>query len=279
MFQENVSLAEYTSFKIGGKAKYFFIANNKEDLIKAIKEAKNLKIFILGGGTNVLALDEGYDGLVIKINFKNYSLDKIEAGITWGELVGWSLENSLTGLEWAAGLPGNIGGAVYGNSQAFHIKTSDIIKEVEVFNTKDLTIKTFSKEQCQFSEKDSIFKKNKHLIILSVVLRISKGDKKEIEKRIKKNILFRKEKQPLEYASAGSIFINNSGKPSSYLIDKAGLKGKRVGNAQVSEKHAGFIINLGEASSKDVLELIDIVKKEVKDKFNIDLIEEIQIIK
>jgi len=279
MFQENVSLAEYTSFKIGGKAKYFYIANNKEDLIKTIKEAKDLKVFILGGGSNVLALEEGYDGLVIKLNLRKYSFNNdiyVEAGVSWGELLGATVEKSLTGLEWTAGLPGTVGGAIYGNSQAFHVKTSDIIKEVEVLDLNDLSIKALT--DCQFSEKNSIFKKNKNLIILSAVFKINKGDKKEIQKKIAENLQFRKEKQPLGYASAGSVFINNSDKPSSYLIEQAGLKGKRIGNAQVSEKHAGFIINLGGASSKDVLELISIVKKEVKDKFDIDLIEEIEII-
>ncbi len=283
-FQENISLAKHTSFKIGGPARYFFIAKNKEELIEAVKQAKNfnLKFFILGGGSNVLALDQGYDGLVVKVNLRKYYFNNdlyAEAGVSWGELVGAATEKSLTGLEWTAGLPGVVGGAVYGNVQAFHVRISDIVKEVEAFNPEDLSIKSFSRKDCQFSEKDSVFKKNKSLIILSAVLEIKKGDKKEIEKKIKEHLQFRKEKQPLGYASAGSVFINVSDKPSSYLIDKAGLKGLKIGQAQVSEKHAGFIINLGGAKSKDVLELIRIIKEKVKEKFNVDIQEEIQIIK
>jgi UDP-N-acetylmuramate dehydrogenase len=284
MFQKDISLAEYTSFKIGGLAKYFFIAKTKEELIEAIKEAKrlNLKFFILGGGNNVLALDEGYDGLVIKLAFKSYHFNNhiyAESGVSLSELVALTIENSLKGLEWAAGVPGTVGGAVYGNAEAYNGKISDNIEKVEVLDILDLSIKTLTKEECLFSLKNSIFKKNKNLIILSVVFVLEKGDREEIAKKIESYIKLRKEKQPLEYPSAGSVFVNSSDKPSSYLIDKAGLKGTRVGDAQVSEKHAGFIINLGKATSKDVLDLIEIIKKEVKDKLDIELEEEVQIIK
>lgn len=270
-FQENISLKKYTTFKIGGSAKFFYIAKTKEDLIEAIKKAKeaNLPIFILGEGSNVLALDEGYNGLVIK-----FQTPKLK------DLVQSSVEDSLTGLEWAAGIPGTIGGAVYGNARAFGINISDIIKEVEVLNKETLEIKTLSKDECGFFEKQSIFKKNKNLIILSVIFQLEKGDKQEIEKAIKDNLQRRKKNQPLNYPSAGSIFINKEGRESSsVLIDKAGLKGTKVGGAEISQKHAGFILNTGTATSKDVLELIEIIKKEVKSKFGIELETEIQIIK
>jgi len=269
-FQNNISLAKHTSFKIGGPARYFCIAKSKEDLIKAIKKAKdlNLPFFILGGGSNVLALDKGFNGLVIK-----FETSKLE------NLVKSSAKESLTGLEWAAGIPGTVGGAVYGNAQAFDIKMSDIIKSVEVFNTKTLKIKKLSKKQCQFSSKNSIFKKNKNLIILSVLLKLKKGNKEKIQKEIKEHLNIRKQRHPLSFPSAGSIFVNKTGTdPSSYLIEKAGLKGTKKGGAKVSEKHAGFIVNTGKAKAKDVLDLIKIIKQKVKSKFGITLKEEIQVI-
>jgi UDP-N-acetylmuramate dehydrogenase len=284
-FQENVSLAQYTSFRIGGPARYFFIAKNKEELIEAIKKAKGAKlpIFILGGGNNVLAPDKGYQGLVIKIQNSEIKIQdsniQAEAGAVLVKLVSLATNKSLTGLEWAAGIPGTIGGAVYGNAQAFGTKISDIIKEVEVLDNKSLEIKTLVVDQCNFSEKKSIFKENKDLIVLSVNLELKKGNKDQIKQRIKKHLEFRKKNQPLEFPSAGSVFINQDERPaSSSLVDKAGLKGLKIGDAQVSEKHAGFIVNLGKAKSEDVLKLIKIIKQKVKEKFNIDLEPEIQII-
>ena len=269
-FQNNISLAKHTSFKIGGPARYFCVAKNKKDLIKAIKWAKQKKapFFVLGGGSNVLALDKGYNGLVIK-----FETSKLE------DLVKSSAKKSLTGLEWAAGIPGTVGGAVYGNAQAFDIKMSDIIKSVEVLDVKTLKIKSLLKKQCQFSAKKSIFKENKNLIILSVLLKLKKGNKERIRKEIKEHFNLRKQKHPLNFSSAGSIFVNKAGGlASSYLIEKAGLKGTKVGGAMVSKKHAGFIVNTGKAKAKDVLDLIKIIKQKVKSKFGITLKEEIQII-
>ncbi len=283
--KENISLAKHTTFKIGGPARYFCIAKSKQDLIKAVKKAKefNLPFFILGGGSNVLALDEGFSGLVIKIKnsklkIKNCNLHA-EAGMKLEDLVKLSARASLTDLEWAAGIPGTVGGAVYGNAQAFDIKMSDIIKSVKVLNVKTLKIKNLSKKQCQFSAKNSIFKKNKNLIILSVVLKIKKGNKERIQKEIKEHLNLRKQRHPLNYPSAGSIFVNKTGgASSSYLIEKTGLKGTKKGGVKVSEKHAGFIVNTGSAKAQDILDLIKLIKQKVKAKFGITLKEEIQII-
>ena len=285
-FQKNVLLANQTSFKIGGPAKYFFEAKTKQDVVESLKIAgeDNLPFFILGGGSNVLAQDKGFDGLVLKTCNSQFSIDglkiKAEAGAPLAGLTAASAGVSLTGFEWAVGIPGRVGGSLCGNSKAFNKNISDFVKEVEILDLKDFKIKTLTKEDCNFSEKESVFKHNKNLIILSAVFQLKKSSKEKIKKKIKENIVFRKEKQPLNYPSAGSVFVNLSGqKPSSYLIEKAGLKGRRVGGAQISEKHAGFIINLGEAKSADVLTLIEIVKKEVRKKFRINLKEEIQIIK
>jgi len=315
--KKNISLAKHISFKIGGSARYFCIAKSKRDLIEAIKWAKQKKVpfFVLGGGSNVLALDQGYEGLVIKIRNSRFIIHNseiyAEAGTKLEDLVKLSARQFLTGLEWAAGIPGTIGGAVYGNAQAFDIKMSDIVKSVEILNVKTLNpvrdkslngvkIKKLSKKQCQFSNKNSIFKKNKNLIILSVILKIKRGNKEKIKKEIREHLNFRKQRHPLSFPSAGSIFVNQESRimnqellkefpelrefnkegiiSSSYLIEKAGLKGTKIGGVKVSEKHAGFIVNTGEAKAKDVLDLIKIIKQKVKSKFGITLKEEIQII-
>ncbi len=283
--QKNISLSKHTTFKIGGPARYFCIAKSKKDLIEAVKKAKelNLPFFILGGGSNVLALDKGFNGLVIKIQNSKFKIQNCnlyaEAGMKLEDLVKLSVRTSLADLEWAVGVPGTVGGAVYGNAQAFDIKMSDIVKSVEVFNTKTLKIKNLIEKQCQFSAKNSIFKKNKNLIILSVVLSLKQGNKERIQKEIKEHLNIRKQRHPLSFPSAGSIFINKTGGlSSSYLIEKAGLKGTKKGGAKVSEKHAGFIINTGKAKAKDVLDLIKIIKQKVKSKFGITLKEEIQVI-
>ncbi|MDP2909536.1 MAG: hypothetical protein Q8N69_00440, partial [bacterium] len=153
-------------------------------------------------------------------------------------------------------------------------------ESVEAFDSDDLTVKNFNREECGYSEKNSVFKKNKNLIVLSAALNLKYGDKEEIKKKMKEHWDMRKEKHPLNFPSAGSMFVNNPpNPPSSYLIEKAGLKGLRVGGAQVSEKHAGFIVNLGNATCKDVLELVEDIKIKVNEKFGIDLEQEAQIIK
>ncbi len=285
-YQKDISLKEYINFKLGGKAKYFFIAKTKEEIIEAVKLAKkeNIPFSILGGGANLLVADEGYNGLVLKIHNSQFLIhdSKITAGagVLLGDAVEAAADASLSGLEWTAGIPGEIGGAVYGNAQAFGGNISQAIEEVEAFDSNDLTIKKFNKEQCDYSEKTSIFKKNKNLIILSVIFNLKKGKKDEIRKEMEEHFNLRRDKHPLSYPSAGSMFVNNPpNPPSSYLIEQAGLKGLRVGDAQVSEKHAGFIINLGNATCKDVLELVSQIQAKVKEKFKIDLEQEVQIIK
>jgi len=286
-FKKNVLLKNYTTFKIGGPAKYFFEAKNKKDLIEAIKTAKASKLdfFILGGGGNILINDKGFNGLVIKIQNTKYKIQNtkiyLEAGVSLAKLVGLTLENRLTGMEWAAGIPGTVGGAIRGNAGAFEQSISDIIEKVEVLEIKNYKIKNLKKRDCQFSYRDSIFKHNKNLIILSAGLEMKKGDKKEIRKKILENLKWRKEHQPLEYPSAGSIFKNPphqnfGGGSAGWLIEQSGLKGKKINEAQISEKHANFIINLGKAKAKDVKKLINLAKKRVKQKFNIILEEEIE---
>ena len=283
--KKNISLAEHTTFKIGGKAKFFIETKNRQNIIEAVKFAQknNLPFFVLGGGANMLFLDDGYDGLVIKIQNSKFKVLNsnitAEAGILLRDVVGKAADASLSGLEWAAGIPGSFGGAIRGNAQAFGENIAGNLEEVEFLDSSNLKVKKIKKKDCNYSEKNSLFKENSNLIILSAVLKLKKGKKEKIEKKMEKNLNDRKEKQPLGRPSAGSVFINEEGRESSSaLIEKAGLKGRKIGQVMVSKKHAGFIVNLGRASAKDVLELIKIIKKEVKNKFNINLKEEIQII-
>ena len=273
--KKNVLLKNYTTFKIGGRAKYFYAAKDKEDLIRAITLAKKMKLpfFILGGGSNLLISDRGFNGLVIK----------------FGQPLSLYVSK---GLEWAVGIPGTIQGAVCGNAGAFKQSMQDAVKEVEVFDVKTGEIKNFKNKDCQFSYKDSIFKKKKNLIVLSVKIknRASEGSEDEDEnevliaskksnaQKIKEYLDYRKERQPLNFPSAGSVFKNPPGFSAGELIDECGLKGKKIGNVKISEKHANFIVNLGRGEAKDVMRLIKIIKNRVKKKFGVVLEEEIVIL-
>jgi len=304
--QKNVSLKEYTTFKIGGPAKYFFVAKSKEDLIKALEISKKFKlpIFLLGGGSNILVSDKGFNGLVVKQQILGIEINEnkinVGAGVMLPKLVNALLKNNFTGFEWASGVPGTIGGAVYGNAQAFGTRTSDAVDSVEALNVETLKFQRFSKEQCGFSLKNSIFKKTKKFIVTSVVFKLEKGDEKEIKERIHGFAKHRKNNHPTTFPSAGSVFVNPEIEiknkkllekypelnelnkigviPSGYFIEKSGLKGKKIGGAQISEKHANFIINLGNAKAKDVLALINLARKKVKENFNVNLETEVQFI-
>ncbi len=298
--QKNIPLAQYTSFNIGGPADYFFQAQTKRDLIKAVEAAIAIKLpfFILGKGSNVLASDESYRGLVIKVKSKKSKVKSYdsgieivyEAGALLKDLVAKTAELNLAGLQWAAGIPGTIGGALRGNAGAFAKSIGDSVKEVEVLEILDnkTEIKKYSKKECNFSYRNSIFKKKRNLIILSVVFQLRKGDNEKIEKQTKENLDHRRINHPLNFPSAGSVFKNPApvrrkelgrGKPhfiqAAQLIEKCGLKGKKIGQAQISEKHCNFIINLGGAKAEDVKKLINLAREKVKQKFKINLEKEI----
>ena len=282
-----ILLKKFTTYKIGGPAKYFFVAKNKEDLLKALRFAKKLKIsvLVLGNGSNILFSDNGFKGLVIKMQIVDCKFQDnkafVGAGLSLAKLAYMTLEKSLSGIEWAVGIPGTIGGAIFGHAQAFDQKISDIIESVEAINLKTFELKTFSKKQCQFALKNSIFKNppagGKNFIIISATLKLKKANEKTIEEKIKQGLSYRKENHPISFPSAGSVFVNPN-IPAGRLISECGLKGKTIGKAQISGKHANFIINLGGAKAKDVLALIDLAKKEVKKKFNIKLEPEIRLI-
>lgn len=298
----NLQLKRYTTFKIGGLARYFFVARTKEDVIRAVTVAKKMKLpfFILGEGSNVLVSDEGFNGLVIKIENCKLKIENsrlyAEAGVPFSTLVKEAGQRGLAGLEWAGGLPGTLGGAVRGNAGAFGSETKDTIVFVEALD-KNLHLRKLSRAQCQFGYRTSIFKK-RNWIVLAALMRLKKGDKKKIQRIAREHICYRKEHGPLEYPNAGSIFKNCDLRlvsketqkifrnvikkdpfpviPAAAIIAEAGLKGLQQGSAQVSEKHPNYIINLGGAKAKDVVRLIGLVKKKVKLKFGIVLEEEIQ---
>lgn len=304
--KKNILLKNHTTFQIGGPAKYFFVAKTKEDLIEAIKKAKkcHLPFFILGRGSNILVSDKGFKGLVIKTENRNLEIDNLTiragAGLSLSKLVNVSIRKSLTGLEWAAGIPGMVGGAIYGNTGAFGKSIADSLKEVTVLEIKNSKpkIKNLSKKNCHFSYKNSIFKQGKNLVILSAKFQLKKGNRSEIKKRIKEYLNYRKEHHPLTFPSAGCIFKNPKLKirdqkllksfpelrkfsrrkeiPAGWLIEESNLKGKKIGDVKISEKHANFIINLGNGKAKDVKRLINLAKQKVKNKFGIVLKEEIE---
>ena len=304
--QKNVLLKNYTTYKIGGPAKYFFVAKSKEDLLAGLETAKSFKlpVFILGGGSNLLVSDKGFKGFVVKIDILGVEFRGNEsfvgAGVSLTKLAYLSADEGLSGLEWSAGVPGTVGGAIYGSAQAFGTKMADLVKRVEAVDLKTLKIKKFTKEQCKFSLKNSIFKKNKNLVIVSAILEFKKEDTDKIKNQINEFLEYRKNGHPLNFPSAGSTFVNPQKKitnkkllikfpelneynrkgfiPAGYLIAKSGLVGKKIGKAQISEKHANFIVNLGGAKAKDILALINLAKKEVKNNFNIELKPEVQIL-
>jgi len=303
--EKDILMANYTTFRIGGPAEYFLIANKKEDVFKAVKLAKKLKLplFVLGGGSNLLVSDKGVKGLVIKLNNNKIKLLKnniisADAGTELSELVQFSINHSLEGLEWAGGLPGSFGGAIRGNAGAFGGETKDSILQVEALDS-NLNLKKFNKKQCQFSYRNSVFKE-KNWPVLSAKIKLQKGDKKKLQEIADSRKDYRKQRHPLDFPNAGSIFKNVDLKefsvkmkkelafvvkkdpfdvvPAAYLISEAGLKGLKMGKAQVSEKHPNFIINLGGAKAADVIKLISIIKKKVKDKYNVNLETEVQFI-
>ena len=303
-FQKNVPLSTFSNYGIGGPAKFFINLQKKEEL-KEIDFSKFKHVFVLGGGTNVLIPDKGFNNLVILNNIKGVQLKDNELYLGAGELISdilyFCIQNSLSGLEWAGGLPGTIGGAVRGNAGAFNGEIKDSILCVQSFNIRTKKITERNNEQCEFGYRMSFYKKNPDEIITKVVLKLKKGDKKEIKRLTQEKIDYRNLKHPMDYPNIGSTFKNiplnsvndnlkNEFAPfikkdpfpvvaTTKLLALAGLKGKSEGGAQISEKHPNFIINLGNAKASDVLKLIKLMKKTIKDKWGITLEEEIQILK
>ena len=304
---KNIPLKPYTSFKIGGPAEYFCTIKNIKEIEEICKfiEKNNLPVFILGGGTNLLINDDGYKGLVIKPEIDHiyfYEDGKVVcgSGVQMPNLVYESCNLGYGGLEWAGGLPGTIGGAVRGNAGCFGFEIKDFLSSVKAINLKTKEFKVFKKDEIDFKYRDSFFKQNPEWLIIEIELKLNPGeDKYKLLKNMKEKIDYRKQNHPLEYPNAGSIFKNlninqvpkevvelalefnkvkNEKIPTAFLIEYLGLKGKQIGGAKISEKHANFIINLGYAKCKDVLDLINLVKEKIYERFNFVPELEIQII-
>lgn len=273
----DAKLSKYTTYKVGGICKILIYPKNVEKLVELMEiiNKYNTKYFILGNGSNVLFSDNLYDGIIIKldnfndIEFKD-NLIRVGAGYN---LIKLSLEASkrgLSGLEFASGIPGTIGGAVFMNAGAYSSDIKSIVKSVTVL-TDDLKVVTLSNSEMKFKYRESILQKKRGYICLECVLKLNYGDKELLTEIIKDRKLKRKKTQPLEYPSAGSVFRNPDGMYSGKLIEDLNLKGYQVGGAKISEKHANFIINVGGARASDIKEIIDVVKAKVKDKYNINL--------
>lgn len=267
-YRQNEPMRAHTTFKIGGEADIFIIPASPAALISAVKKCTGLEIpyFILGNGSNLLVSDGGIEGAVISlagINGISAEGEKITcgAGAMLSSVCLKALSLSLTGLEFAYGIPGTAGGALYMNAGAYGGQMADVIESAECL-TASGEIKTLKKEDMRLGYRSSVFKKG-GLIIISLTLALKKGDKAEIKAEMDELLNRRKQKQPLEYPSAGSTFKRPEGYFAGALIEKNGLKGLSVGGAQVSEKHAGFVINRGGATAADVKALIGKIQKTV----------------
>ncbi len=276
--KENEILTNHSTFKIGGPARYFVVAKSKEEILEAIEFAKqkNLPFFILGGGSNILFSDKGFDGIIIKIQNTKYKIQDeniiASAGMSFAKLISQSVENGLSGLEWGVGIPGTIGGCAAGNCGAYG---HDISESVRKITTLD---KEYSKDECQFSYRKSKFKNSENKeIILEIELKLEKGDKEKNQEKIKNILSNRRGKIP-PYPSIGCIFKNPKPLSAKNLIEQCGLSGKQIGGARISELHANFIVNVGRATSEDVLTLINLCKEKVREKFSIGLEEEIVVV-
>lgn len=301
---ENYELADETTFKIGGPAEFFLAIESREALEEAVLQSKELglSLTVLGGGSNVLISSKGVPGLTVKlrsgeIKFLDNNLLRVDAGVSLPRLSSFALENSFLGLEWAVGVPGTLGGAVYGNAGAFGFSIADLIEEVEIIENGQK--KVLALGEIDFSYRNSTFKR-KGAIILSASLRLQKGKKKAIRARAEEMLQLRNKKHPMKLPSAGSVFknpqkvvedpkiikkypllekFNKEGIiPAGFLIESVGMKGISIGDAKISEKHANFIINKGEATSDDVKKLIDQATIAVRDNFGINLQREIKYI-
>ena len=279
----NEPMSKHTSFKTGGNAEVYIIAKSIEQIKEVVKLSKenNIPIYIIGNGSNVLVKDEGIEGIVLKIQLEKINIIRkdedvnvyveADAGVKIAVLAHKLMQEGIEGFEFASGIPGTIGGAIRMNAGAHGGEMKDIVKSTQYMDENG-NIKEMELLNHEFDYRKSIFS-NKNYIILKTTFCLKKGDKKEIENKIIEYRNWRKEKQPLEYPNAGSTFKRGKDFITAKLIDECGLKGYKIGGAQVSEKHAGFIINTGNATSKDILELIEYVQKTVyeKCKKNIEL--------
>jgi UDP-N-acetylmuramate dehydrogenase len=294
-------LNRHTTYRLGGPADFYFEAKSPEEAVSAIKAAKEdgVPVFLLGGGSNILVADGGFRGLVLAYGSRGIEISGsrviVDAGAILFGLVKTSIDAGLTGLEWAAGIPGTVGGAVRGNAGAYGGEIKDNLETVQAVDLANGELATFNRPSCAFGYRESVFKHASWLVVRAVFT-LTPGDKESSLAKIKEIIELRRSKQPLEFGSAGSVFksfelgsgipesikadlppkfVEYGRVPAAWLIEKAGLKGKRTGGAMISQKHANYFVNADSATAAEVRALIAYAKMKVQDELGIQLQEEI----
>ena len=273
----DVPLKNYTTYKVGGNAKAIIYPKSISNLVKLIEKLKNdnIKFMVLGNGSNVLFSDKEYEGIIIKLD----EFNKVEvknnrivagAGAMIIKVAREAIKHGLAGLEFASGIPGTVGGCVYMNAGAYNSDMGYIVSRVKVLTPK-MTVITMVNRELNFHYRTSFFKTHKDYIVLEATFNLQKGNKELLEEVVNDRRERRIQSQPLEYPSAGSVFRNPPNNFSGKLIEDLGYKGLTKGGAKVSDKHANFIINYDNAKASDIKELIEFIKSEVKEKYDIDL--------
>lgn len=289
-FTEGELLAAHTTFRIGGPAAFWCTPQNEEQLqnMLALCKEQGVRVYLLGNGSNTLFADEGFDGAVVDLRALSTPLtvqpqpDSVlitaGSGLTLGHLCGEAQMRGLTGLEFACGIPGTVGGAVYMNAGAYGGELKDVLESV-CFLDGALTKRTLPVQELQMGYRTSVFEKNPGWCILSATVRLRRDDADSVLERMQEFLRRRKEKQPLEWPSAGSTFKRPQGAFAGQLIEQCGLRGFTVGGAQISEKHCGFVINRGGATCADVVSLTDQVREIVREKTGFVLEREIRVVR
>ena len=314
---ENVELKPHTVFKIGGRARFFCEAKTSGDLRIAVEfsRKKNIPFFVLGAGSNVLISDRGFDGLAIKMELLNLSVHRISvknrvsdiveagAGVPMARIVAETVRKGLAGFEWAIGIPGTMGGSVRGNAGCFGSETKDVLETARIFDAEKLETRDLTRDQCQFGYRDSIFKKNPRLIVLSATLRLVPGDASASQKLVQEYSERRRASQDIGAQCAGCMFKNvlwsregvdksvllknfpllqqfssSPTIPAAFLIDQLELRGAKIGGAQISDKHANYFVNVDNSTAEDVMALVSMVKDRVRRAYGITLEEEVQFV-
>ncbi len=302
--RENISLKDYTTFEIGGPARYFVTVSNEKDLTDALRFAQEKKIpfYVLGGGSNIVFSDQGYGGMVIAVGIKKLQIKRDTAHIGAGEnllyVIRELVRHGCTGLEKMAGIPGSVGGAVRGNAGAFGSEIGDFVTQVSCTDRETGAKRQFTQNECIFKYRDSIFKQNDRYIITDVMLHLQKGDTEAAAQTIDETIALRESKHIQDIRSAGSFFINpivgddvqrdfekdkgaasREGRvPAGWLLERAGMDRERIGDIQAGEMHANYFINLGDGTAEQVIQLASMAKMRVRDQYNIQLKEEVQLV-
>lgn len=281
-FELNIPMSEHTTFRIGGLADVYARPDSVDSFILALKIAKeeNIRFFVLGRGSNLLFADEGFRGIIISTeNLKSIKIDGsrivCECGVSLTSLAQKARDAALSGLSFAYGIPGFVGGAVYMNAGAYGGQISDVLVRSTYYDVEKDKIGHICGNEHDFSYRNSVYKKNNNMIILSAEFELQNGDSSVIRAEMEDYMERRRSKQPLEFPSAGSVFKRPEGYFVGQIVEESGLKGKTIGGAKVSEKHAGFIVNAGGATSKDVMDLVNHIKDVIRSRYSVELVCEI----